>query len=569
MRNRRTRLAGAFALATSAVLAYPGQLRGQTCVTNPGDGPDICADWDETPDPVHNDDFFVTFTDDDYPDVVLHAESQTWRVWSEDPNNSANPGDIGNITVQQSFGGRIYSVKLKRANGTPGARDVKSFDLTQCCVQWRSDIYDSVISGDVEGDILADYGTVDGGGELELEVQGSVGGEVTARKIVGDGLVIDGELGGDMDVEIVVEDSTVDINSLADGIDLDINAMEAGTSFRIGHDVPASVDIYVHDFGANIDVELGYAQTGDYDVDGDVTLNEPSGLPATTEVTVYGNVGGTLALGDFVYGTAVVNGSVEAGGSVVTGLLFGSLTIGTDVAGTVSSELQDEAGELTVSGDVATGGDINIDTYLNGSLTVVGDVDGDITIGAYGTLGGEVQGDLDVGAVFGTIRVVAGTGLDGDVIDGASITAKRLANNGRLMIDGLCDAPVIVERGTGSGSLIQMILGMDENATLQINADEGEHDAAGYVVIGNPDLVQQDAITTEGCIRIYDEDDSGNTGDYGNLTGTITVNGCHGTTAKDNICIDGDFSSTSIIYIQTGCNPQVPSVEYTCTGCPS
>ena len=95
-----------------------------TCISNPGAGPDICVDWDEPGEPVSPEDFTVDFTVEAFPDVEFKSESETWRVWSVDTDNPGNIGDIGDISVQKSQGGRLYKVRLRRADGTAGARDV-------------------------------------------------------------------------------------------------------------------------------------------------------------------------------------------------------------------------------------------------------------------------------------------------------------------------------------------------------------------------------------------------------------------------------------------------------------
>ena len=63
----------------------------QTCITNPGDGPDICVDWDEMDDPEFQTDFDVDFTDEYKPDVELRTGSDTWRVWSVQSGSPGRP----------------------------------------------------------------------------------------------------------------------------------------------------------------------------------------------------------------------------------------------------------------------------------------------------------------------------------------------------------------------------------------------------------------------------------------------------------------------------------------------
>ncbi len=143
-----------------------------------------------------------------------------------------------------------------------------------------------------------------------------------------------------------------------------------------------------------------------------------------------------------------------------------------------------------------------------------------------------------------------------------------MKSDGRILIAGLCKGDLLVEKNTVSGSLIRAVTGLAAGATVQINTEQDESDAYGTIHFGNPDLEVQDSVTFDGCIRIFDEDESGNTGDYGNLSGEIVVNGCHGTQDEMIICVDGNAPASAFNVIQDGCGTVIPYPEYECTSCP-
>jgi len=434
------------------------------------------------------------------------------------------------------------------------------------------------VAEDVDGDIEADKVVGDG-----LTIGGDVDGTIEADKVVGDGLTIGGELGGDFEVDdVVAQNVTVDIGSLADEIDIDIYEMESGAKFRIKGDVPANSEIWIRKLGENIDIDMGYGQSGDYDMDGTLVIVQPPGIPDTTEITIFGDLGGDLDMRNFLDGTVTVLGNVEPINYSKVGISLssyldddGSITVGdaqnaSDLKGCICVYGNTVAGgSIKVEGDISSTGRISIGSWSDGSIDVDGDCAGSIDIGTCPG-GGDIRGRIDIGGeLSGDITASAGTGydghleddivvsgplsgdidLDGDVKSGASISVKRLA--GRILIDGTGDGAIIIKRKTTSTSLIRMITGLGANGTIEINQEKLTYNANGDVWIGEPEgeLV---TVWFDGCIRIYKDYDTGSDGD---LNGDITVRGCHLTDNSLIIQIDGHINGTIDIQDE-GCEHQ-------------
>jgi len=218
-----------------------------------------------------------------------------------------------------------------------------------------------------------------------------------------------------------------------------------------------------------------------------------------------------------------------------------------DLLGTINLRADDNEGDILVF-DTMTGKiKVGWSTYekdFSGDIDVENDMEGEIEIL------GELEGDISVG---------------GDVTQAASVEMKRMTSTGRILIDGECHGAIVVQEDTVANSLIRMISGLYSGGTIEVNASEDEHDANGIIQIGNPwSTGDPQQVTFDGCIRVYDEDPNGNTGEHGNLGGYIYVNGCHTTGHDLNICIDGDVTG-GIVISQEGCQNQV---GHSCGICP-
>jgi len=119
-------------------------------------------------------------------------------------------------------------------------------------------------------------------------------------------------------------------------------------------------------------------------------------------------------------------------------------------------------------------------------------------------------------------------------------------SDGRVLIDGLCDAAIEIEEKTHSNSLIRMTDGLDDNGTILINSSAGDLDAGGYIHVGPDDGTSTDPVVFDGCTRIYD-DDGQPVPDHGDLNGDITLNGCHATADDLNIAVEGALNGSITI----------------------
>lgn len=90
--------------------------------------PTIHLAWDETPPPQSPDDYVITTTDPDFPDIELVRGSLTWRVWSTDTDNTNQLGDIGVISSPHADNFAV-SILNTSASGHNGARNVKGVVL--------------------------------------------------------------------------------------------------------------------------------------------------------------------------------------------------------------------------------------------------------------------------------------------------------------------------------------------------------------------------------------------------------------------------------------------------------
>ena len=133
-------------------------------------------------------------------------------------------------------------------------------------------------------------------------------------------------------------------------------------------------------------------------------------------------------------------------------------------------------------------------------------------------------------------------------------------------MDGLCVGSSTIGEETGARTLIHCEGGLSMSGDVQINTTEGDFDADGDIHVGPitfitpPPPALPPAITFDGCIRIFKQA-GGNGGD---LTGKITVGGCHADDIDLNICIDGGDGEENITINDAGC-PNQP--EHSCGTC--
>lgn len=86
--------------------------------------PVINVQWDDGGTPVPDTHYIITTGE--FPEIELIAAHTDWRIWSYDPDNPGNIGDMGKIWTDSAGDFRIRV--LTPSNG-PGARDLNDIDL--------------------------------------------------------------------------------------------------------------------------------------------------------------------------------------------------------------------------------------------------------------------------------------------------------------------------------------------------------------------------------------------------------------------------------------------------------
>jgi len=344
---------------------------------------------------------------------------------------------------------------------------------------------------------------------------GDVAGMIVIGAIQATGQVLMGGLSGTLDVKAGVADSVDEFST----INIDLTGDYTGT-------INIKSSRGDGNFGGHLDSNDGMSgnakfqvydngQGGYGDLRGRLTFGHGKDFSATSQFIVEGDVDGSLLTQQKPYNLQCqgdMNGQITVGRGMKKG---GSIKLGD--ADSIGS-----TGDVTVDGDVTgTGTKIEVDDPFAG----------DVTIG-------------------------------GDLLDSAVIEIKRLNGTGRVLIDGLCDADVVVLNETVANSLIRMTEGLDDNDTILINSSAGDFDAGGDIHVGPDDGTSTDPVVFEGCTRIYDNNGQP-VPDHGDLNGDITVNGCHATADDLKITVDGDING-SITINQPNCSNQVTHSEGDC-----
>ncbi len=260
-------------------------------------------------------------------------------------------------------------------------------------------------------------------------------------------------------------------------------------------------------------------------------------------VTVTGNVDGDIR----------VNGSVGANGTVATGNVNGTITVGD------SEDPGELAGDLDIGGTVD--GDVNVFGAVSGTIVIVKELHGliDISSNLSGdiTINGDQTGDVDIrGNLSGNITVTEN--LSGDItarrgnVSGNIDVGKTLESTGRILVDDLTTGDIAIGENTESLSLILVADGVGAGASIVINESKGDHNADGQITIGPRSNLQ--SVTFDGTIFISDNVAGTNGGD---LNGNITVTGCHTTAADLDICVCGNTNGTVTIDQSPFCGSQV------------
>lgn len=123
--------------------------------------PTINVTWAESPPPTSPTNYEIDTTDPDFPDVILHSESETWKVWSV---NAGNPGNIGDITATGAFN---YGLTLEDSSGGPGAANIGKISLDPSLATKFSSINGGTVTGNMTGDLFLQEASGGSGGLIE------------------------------------------------------------------------------------------------------------------------------------------------------------------------------------------------------------------------------------------------------------------------------------------------------------------------------------------------------------------------------------------------------------------
>ncbi len=308
--KRTDLLASVFCLSTAAI-AVP---------------PTINVAWDETPAPQSPDDYIITTTDPDFPDIELIKGSLTWRIWSTDTDNPNNIGDIGVITSPYADN---FALTIATSQAGAGARDVKG--------------------------VVLDPTNSTNHSSVNLRITGTLAGPLSVQKSTGD----DGGVAEVWATEVGA-DITVPILS-----DLIVGSVEEGATITANEVGPAPVQFQV---------EYVYG-----------TLSFPNGIPYTDSPLglhwlFIGEVkeSGVLDFGDAeVWGLLSIHNGTAEGSLMSMGAFLTQLASGGEFAGTLEAT-DDSGGSIVVDGDIS------------GALTFGGDFYGDIIAENGGSITGDV-----------------------------------------------------------------------------------------------------------------------------------------------------------------------------------
>ena len=425
--------------------------------------PVIHVTWDEVPPPIPNLHYFVS-TDppgsSEFPDVMLVEGSLTWRIWSTDPDNPDNIGDIGVISSPhaENFGVRI----LDDEDG-PGARTVKGIILDpqgEGSDENFSNLVDGSITGHLTGDLFLQQATGGEGGTATLAVSAYAHGHITIPKVLDVQL---GEAWGTVEIHEVLAGGTLEIGSVCGG-SLHINEVCPDGTVRITRSLfegTVSIDhmtsalFWVRQL---IDGQISVWQMlGGYvlvkwhvDPDSNLKITElgnasPDDTPYVSVHTLQGglHLGGGVPDGawvrmEYLEGNVYLYGADVAGDLSVEQGATGEIIDGGDVSGYVRLmrfglfEGSARFASVTPTGEIALWSFGH--TSLAGTIDLAGDmagtvyVEGDIEAPqGMVWIGGDLSGDLTVGRdVNGSIRV--GDHITGTIAVGRDVAGEIIAN---------------------------------------------------------------------------------------------------------------------------------------------
>ncbi len=571
----------AFVVAISGLCAEEALAGGSDCTS--GSIVRVCVQWSQVGDPVEGVDYFVTFTDPSNPVVELKTADLAWIVYATLVSNG-NPANIGTLALRAPTpAGEDFEVTV--ANGTgAGAANVGTINLDYGGFTGFSSIKGGSISGDLTSGLTLVQDSSGAGGELTFTIDGDVSGAVNVPVLKT--LFISGALSANIDVTTAMDGDRLTVDGeVVSGVHITVEDMVNNSQMwflpapgfaadiTLKNGVPSGSGVAIHAvFTTHVTFDFNNADLGGFftsklDTDADFVNGG-----AITGILHQGRAGscshfiGSMAFTSVsTTGKINLNPCVDLDGTIsITGAMDGDVTVDGDVLATrLISIGSDQSGDISVTGAVL--GSIDVNGNHTGVIDITGRLDGTGKI----TVDGSVSGDVDIGGdLSGDVSL--GSDTKGDVHVGGDLTgsvtvAGLLGGRGRIMVDGSCDGAIGIGEKTEPLSLIHCLGGLGLGSTIEVNTTEGNFNAGGTIHVGPVFFIgpPPPPITFDGCIRIYDEVGTGNGGD---LTGRITVVGCHATPHDLNICIDGNDNGNVTIE-QTECTNQV---VWSCPpgGCP-
>lgn len=326
--------------STICVIEAPAQ----TCVTNPGSGPDICVNWDEQGSPDPFDDFQVNFSDEAFPNIELKRGSLTWRIWSVDTSNPNNIGDIGVISSPHA---QNFAVRISAHSTTevPGARTIKAINLSPTSAPNHSSVSYAWITGDLEDGLIVQRSSGDAGGHVNLFVEGDASGDIYAPLVhnleilgIGFGSIEIDELGseGRLFVDYAYGDFTIGrslgeivLGDLVGSLEITDILSCQGTEcidLHIWGNTHLASSIVINELRPAASVFIGTASNSAGTLTASGSLELQNGIPEGANVWIWsaltsdaninlnnGDVNGTLILFGGGEGTIIDGGVVDGG----------------------------------------------------------------------------------------------------------------------------------------------------------------------------------------------------------------------------------------------------------------
>jgi len=417
----RTNQICAIAALTCLSLAGGVARAAPVCDTSGSGNPWVCVDKSGA-DPIEGTDFTFDFSDASNPDVILQVGYLDWVVYSQASSSDATPANLGDITIDPTVLSDDFELTIINGTGD-GAENVASIVLNVVNFTGFSSIEAGTINGNVKGNIEVVDDSGGSGGLLNLEVEGNVGGTVSAEDVEdfvigGDytglgmdftqililgSLEVKGDLSGDVDLGTLKALSTIKVwGAVAQATTIDITTMELGSAVNLnfddtsrtagdlilGNGVPANSAVTIHDL----------TRTGSVNFTGDDLVGQ---------MVVFGDLAGDIVeVNDITDGWIDIHGTLKGTGRIlVDGICMGSHT-GSDITifeateslsliritegieGSCAIVINDDEGDFDAGGDIVIG--------VGGIPLPAVTFDGSILVMDNGTDHGDLLGDIDV-----------------------------------------------------------------------------------------------------------------------------------------------------------------------------